>query len=991
MNKKLLLFLFFIFYIGTRLYAGEKGHISGNIVEAETGLPLPSANIVLVGTLIGTTSDLNGRFVIPGVPLADYQLQIIYVGYQEKTIDVNLSEENRDVILKIELKHKTISGETIVVTAQVEGQQAAINQQLRSNNVKNIISAERIQEIPEPSAAEAVGRLPGISLRDDKMVIRGLSPHYNQIQIDGVDMASTSDLERSSGLGMISQYMLGGIEVTKSAMADQEADVLGATVNLIMKEAPVKPMLNILLENGYNDLSDSYTNPKIILNGSNRYYDNKIGVFGQLSYENGHTGTDEMTASYSEEHPADVDIMATNSINLVDTDDYMKYRLGASLVTDYTTTTTKVKFSNFFSKRASEYTTRSAYIDGGGIAHNIDFGENNITVLNNALKLEHYLGDYKLSGDVAYAYAKNESPRGVTTGFWDNNGIIGERSYFDMPPIEVTKSPFFGFHLEESSVGEIRSKTHNSENNQFSLNFDIEKQFNITNWMGLNIKMGGKYKHQSKEYDYNEGYLNFDRVNDWIGLMEALAAADISWLPNTVNEFRAEPSHNPSPFFAGSLIADPDYKEDDLLLGDYDLKDMPDKDKVLYLLNFAKSIDFYLQQNSLSYGSDYHGTEDYTGAYIMPQVDLFGKLTLNTGIRYERNETDYTAWRIPAVNFETPTTPQPEIANYYVDRQRENEFFLPMLHAIYRPNDWFSVKTSYTHTLSRPKFGDFIPRWRIYQGSPGSVDYNDPYLEPALAKNMDLYLSFHGAKLGLFTIGGYNKTIKDLVFRHGAIPLSYVGSEAELTQMFDGLPGSEVIGKEIDWTMNNPRDAYINGIELEWQTNFWYLPGLLKGLVLNVNFTKQTSKAKYPIVQKSQIITGYDTTTVFGEVIITPIRETVYTDTFYTRRMIDQADEIFNLTIGYDYKGFSIRASMKSTADLFSRAEYNTNFNEGTKERYNYDITIRQQLPFKGLNAYCNITNLGRSRYIEYNKGSGWPTIERYGGIGIALGLRYKL
>ncbi|UCE08447.1 MAG: TonB-dependent receptor, partial [bacterium] len=468
-----------------------------------------------------------------------------------------------------------------------------------------------------------------------------------------------------------------------------------------------------------------------------------------------------MTAVYNEETvPGEIEPkMALTSMNLEDVDNHMKYRLGTSLVMDYTTTTTKVKFSNFFSKRASEYTTRSASIDGGGISHNIDFGEDNITVLNNALTLEHYIGDYKLNGSIAYAYSRNESPLGVSAGFWDNTGIMEELAYFYMPPIEVPKLPIFGFHLEESSIGSIGSSNYKTKNTQLSLNFDIEKQFEITNWMGLNIKLGGKYKHQSKAYDYTYGFIWFHYDQDWFGLLQALADADIPWLPNTVAGLQPESSHNPSPFFAGSLVTDPDYKEEDLLLGDYDLKEMPDKDRILYLLNYAKSIDYFFQVNSSSYGGDYHGTEDYTGAYIMPQVDLFGKLTLNTGIRYERNETDYTAWRLPEIRYETPSTPQPEQANYDVNRKRKNEFFLPMLHAIYRPNDWLSVRTSYTHTLSRPKFRDFIPRWRIYRYT---IDYNDPYLKPALAKNIDFYLSFHEAKLGLFTIGGYNKTIEDL-------------------------------------------------------------------------------------------------------------------------------------------------------------------------------------------------------------------------------------
>jgi len=313
---------------------------------------------------------------------------------------------------------------------------------------------------------------------------------------------------------------------------------------------------------------------------------------------------------------------------------------------------------------------------------------------------------------------------------------------------------------------------------------------------------------------------------------------------------------------------------------------------------------------------------------------------------------------------------------------------LPMIHGIFRPSDWFDIKASYTHTLSRPRFGDFVPKWKI---SLNSLSYNNPYLKPALSKNIDLYFSFYGNKLGLFTIGGFNKRISNLVFDHGIIPLNQLGTAEEVSAMFDGLPGTEVIGSRINWTMNNPRDAVLQGIELEWQSNFWYLPGLLKGLVLNVNFTTQSSEAKYPIVDKSQTIVGYDTTVVFGQQQITPIKETIYTDTFYTDRMIDQANQLLNLSIGYDYKGFSIRASMKYTDDLFKSFAYYDPYREFTTGRYDYDIVIRQKLPVDGLETFCNLVNLSKTRNITINQGSDWPTVQTYGGMGIAFGLKYKL
>ena len=45
--------------------------------------------------------------------------------------------------------------------------------------------------------------------------------------------------------------------------------------------------------------------------------------------------------------------------------------------------------------------------------------------------------------------------------------------------------------------------------------------------------------------------------------------------------------------------------------------------------------------------------------------------------------------------------------------------------------------------------------------------------------------------------------------------------------------------------INNPFEATYTGIELDWQTNFWYLPSLLKGLVLNVNYTYIKSETEY--------------------------------------------------------------------------------------------------------------------------------------------------
>jgi outer membrane receptor for ferrienterochelin and colicin len=106
----------------------------------------------------------------------------------------------------------------------------AINRQLASKSLKNIVSSDRIQELPDANAAESVARIAGVTIKREggegnKVVIRGLSPKYNAITVDGTRLASTDPDDRSTDLSMISQYMLDGIELTKAGTPDNDGDV----------------------------------------------------------------------------------------------------------------------------------------------------------------------------------------------------------------------------------------------------------------------------------------------------------------------------------------------------------------------------------------------------------------------------------------------------------------------------------------------------------------------------------------------------------------------------------------------------------------------------------------------------------------------------------------------------------------------------------------------------------------------------------------------
>ena len=153
---------------------------------------------------------------------------------------------------------------------------AAINKQLNAKSLVNIISSDRIRELPDANAAETVARVPGVSIQREggegnKVVVRGLSPKYNSVTVNGVKLASTDNENRSTDLSMISQYMLDGIEVTKAGTPDLDSDVLGGTVNFLLRKARPGFHYNVVGQGMHNGLKDEFKDTKLILDVSNRF------------------------------------------------------------------------------------------------------------------------------------------------------------------------------------------------------------------------------------------------------------------------------------------------------------------------------------------------------------------------------------------------------------------------------------------------------------------------------------------------------------------------------------------------------------------------------------------------------------------------------------------------------------------------------------------------------------------------------------------------
>ncbi len=219
------------------------GVIRGKVSDSENMINLEGVRIEVKGTDISVFSERGGDFVIRGIPEGEYQLIATYVGYPAVKESVTLADAYSSVYVAIDVNsEETVELEAFVVEGSQVGQAKALNLQRSADNIVNVVSSDAIGQFVDRNAAEALQRLPGITLEESQgegkfVIIRGADPSLNAVTIDGVSLATPEEDGRSTALNIISTDQLERIEVAKTWMPDKSANVVGGTVNLISRSA----------------------------------------------------------------------------------------------------------------------------------------------------------------------------------------------------------------------------------------------------------------------------------------------------------------------------------------------------------------------------------------------------------------------------------------------------------------------------------------------------------------------------------------------------------------------------------------------------------------------------------------------------------------------------------------------------------------------------------------------------------------------------------
>ena len=388
--------------------------IEGIVKDKKTQKNLIGANVFIVGTSIGASTNTEGKYILKNVRPGSYKVKASYIGYQAVEVDVDLTS-SESITQDFELSYVSLQGEAIEVTAQARGQIDAINEQIKAKSIKNIVSSDRIQELPDANAAETVARIPGVSIRREggegnKVIIRGLSPKYNKVMVDGTNLASTDPDNRSTDLSMISQYMLEGIEVTKAGTPDQEGDVLGGTVNFKLKKAPSGLHGNFVTQGMQNGLQETNNDYKLVGSISNRFLGDRLGALVSLDTEKRNRSSHNLRSSY-ENSPAELDSINPLRLNsLVLSDNHrINNRFNTLFVLDYSLPKMNISYSGLQSSINKDVVVyENQYGLSGDDQRNYNTGQtpNSISVSTETWKLNREILP-NLNLDLGYSFSKS--------------------------------------------------------------------------------------------------------------------------------------------------------------------------------------------------------------------------------------------------------------------------------------------------------------------------------------------------------------------------------------------------------------------------------------------------------------------------------------------------------------------------------------------------------------------------------------------------------
>jgi TonB-dependent receptor len=859
----------------------ETGAIAGHISDSSGGL-LQGAQIKLQPLGVTVASNQQGAYFLNDVAPGSYTITVTYVGFSLFTKEVSITAgQTTTVDVKMQVSSQN---EQILVTAEsVSGEAEAVNRERTADNILQVMTSEVITSLPNANIADAVGRLPSVTLERDEgegkyIQIRSLEPRLTNATIDGVNIPSPEPGVREIKFDAMPADLVESVEVNKTLQANMDGDGIGGSVNIVTKTAGERPTLSFSGGGGATPIDGGrhiwQTSGTV---GERFGQDKRWGALIGGSYDFNGRGIDDI------EPVPDVATFSSDSTGrYFDTQDIRQYlykrsRWGLTGSTDYklgdgSDIYVRGIYSSFrdygdkWVYTLTDNTQGVSLLQANGCATNSSnvtvapctgvpaFSESNRVPVFNIGSLvlggKHVFATSWFSWDVSVSRSEelksggNEGADFTVNSTYNNLYPSGSTCQFS-PALTThvylpqwTPSCFTeAYSPANYDLQDINTSVGKSPQLNLQFTAAYAKSYHLGSHRST-IEIGGKFRNAHK---FDDSYTP-------------------DYVPN---------GSVPMTQFLGA------YQNNDYYSGNYKVGPVTSWSKDINYLN-SNLADFALQPGTTGVNTgNFDYVERVSAGYVMNTID-FNRIRVVAGVRFEGTNL-FTSTPTFGDCADTPAgcTPQQIADNDYTGNSTMNGSYvkvLPSASVRFDLGHDTDLRAVYSRALSRPDPQDIAQALTVTLGqSPMLASLGNPNLKAETANNYDLLLEHYLKPFGMIQGGLFYKQLYEPIVTQSFQKDNYTP---------DPSNPLDVVGT---WIVSQPVNAgsgWLAGFECAYVQNFTSLPGALGGLGLSANYSYTDSRA-----------------------IGLPGRSD-------SPRLLRQAPNTFNISPTYDHGRLSIRVGM---------------------------------------------------------------------------------
>ena len=938
--RKLLKVLCFILLLAwfemAGIAQGSRGTITGRLTDTGGGV-LQGARIELQPGGAVAVSNNQGEYSILDVAPGTYSLTVSFVGFTPLSQEAIVTE-GRSTRVDLTLQVGGRNEEVVVTAERPHGEAEEINRTRTADNILQVLSSEVITSLPNANVADAIGRMPSVTLERDEgegkyVQIRGTEPRYSNVTIDGVNVPSPENV-RQIKLDVVPSDLVESVEINKTLLANMDGDAIGGSVNLRTKMAGESPIASFYGLGGYTPIIGGRGQTQFGGTIGQRFgAQKKWGVLFGGTYDWNGRGINDIEPS-----PCDLyncgtyngNAPNTATYNSIDLRDYRYYRgrWGFTGSVDYKLGNNSSVYAHGLYSHFENYGDRWVYTPNintylsptqgdtdGNMTANAQIRRPVQVIGSLALGGHHVAGASVFSWELSGSRASTEDKGYSTANF---------APVADASPLNNVQ-----FGVDLSNPYRPRFPVQNGVNiydpsGYFLQNLDVNKTYSPQ----VNLQGGASY---GRTYNWSGHYGTFEIGGKLRNAHKFQDAVDRYY--NAAN-----PASLPMSNFLGTFT-DPDYYDRSYTQGPF-----ADYSKITSFFNsnpsaFSLLFDKTRQRND---PNNYSIIERISSGYLMNSINL-GRFRLYSGLRFEATTEDLLGYHVTSVGSRYVSTTPLRQTSDYLDP-------LPSAELRYRIANDTGIRFAYSRGIARPNFSD-LPPYLVEDDRRKSVSAGNPNLKPTHANNYDVLFEQYFSPLGMFQAGFFYKDLTDPI---------YLVTLPVTSGVFTGFSQRQRV---------NGSSAHLSGFEVAYQQHLTFLPGAMGGLGLSTNYSYTSSQANG----------------VPGRSDAPPLQR--------------QAPHTWNISPTYDRGPVSMRVGIAyNAANIFSY-NYSDGAPLGLKgpngDQYLYahlqlDAQGSVRLA-KGFSAVVYGLNLNNEVFGFY-QGSGIYTIQReYYKPSVAFGLRWNI